>query len=99
MSIAVKRTKKRKLVYLVIVLLIGLVITTLLWYQGVIIPNESVAEQYPVKGIDVSAYQGEIEWLELQEQGLEFAFIKATEGSSFVDKYFKKIGMKRVKQT
>lgn len=90
MSDAAKRTKKRKQVYLVIVLLIGLVITTLLWYQGVIIPNESVAEQYSVKGIDVSAYQGEIEWPKLQEQELEFAFIKATEGSSFVDKYFEK---------
>lgn len=89
MGLAGNRTKKRKMIYLVILLFIGLLLTSKLWYQGVIIPNESTAEQYPVRGVDVSAYQGEIEWPKIQEQGLQFAFIKATEGSSFVDKYFK----------
>lgn len=42
---------------------------------------------YPVRGVDVSSYQGEIDWEELS-QGLDFAFIKATEGSSYCDEYF-----------
>ncbi|HGO9435316.1 TPA: GH25 family lysozyme, partial [Bacillus cereus] len=35
-------------------------------------------------------YQGDIDWRELEKQNMKFAFIKATEGSSFVDEYFSK---------
>jgi len=38
--------------------------------------------------VDVSSYQGDIDWQVLSSQGIHFAFIKATEGSSFVDPYF-----------
>ncbi|MEI5906653.1 GH25 family lysozyme [Bacillus spongiae] len=69
-------------------LISALLLMILLWYQGIIIPNASTAKNYPVKGVDVSAYQGDIEWAQFQEQGLQFAFMKATEGSSFVDKFF-----------
>ena len=44
--------------------------------------------EYPVRGVDVSSYQGEIDWKTLSSQNLSFAFIKATEGSSFVDPCF-----------
>ncbi len=59
----------------------------LVW-NGVIILNNFSADQYPVKGIDVSSYQGEIDWGILSSQNISFAFIKATEGSSFVDQCF-----------
>ena len=36
----------------------------------------------------VSSYQGEINWRVLSSQNISFVFIKATEGSSFVDKNF-----------
>ena len=38
--------------------------------------------------MDVSRYQGEIDWKTLSEEGISFAFIKATEGSSHVDPKF-----------
>lgn len=41
--------------------------------------------KYPVFGVDVSHYQGDINWNELEAQGVKFAFIKATEGSGHVD--------------
>lgn len=44
-------------------------------------------ERYPVMGVDVSHYQGEISWQSLEDQGVSFAFIKATEGSSYVDEF------------
>ena len=47
---------------------------------------------YPVKGVDVSAHQKEIDWRGLASEDISFAFIKATEGSSHVDKNFKKTG-------
>ena len=45
-------------------------------------------EPYPVKGVDVSVYQQDIDWEGLASEGVEFAFIKATEGSSHVDRRF-----------
>jgi lysozyme len=54
----------------------------------VIILNGFSADKYPVKGIDVSSYQGDIDWEILSGQNISFAFIKATEGTSFVDEKF-----------
>jgi lysozyme len=61
----------------------------LLWSNGIFVPNDINAKPYSVKGVDVSSYQGKVDWTQFQKQGIRFAFIKATEGSSFVDKYFK----------
>jgi len=46
-------------------------------------------ELYPVKGVDVSVYQGDIDWRGLENEGVSFAFIKATEGSSYTDRNFR----------
>ncbi|MEF9918476.1 MAG: GH25 family lysozyme, partial [Eubacterium sp.] len=50
--------------------------------------NTFTKDNGPVKGVDVSAYQGDINWKELADQDLYFAFIKATEGVDHVDKKF-----------
>lgn len=60
---------------------------SMLW-AGLLHPNNPSRQQYPVWGVDVSRYQGEIDWSTLADQGIEFAFIKATEGSSYVDPQF-----------
>lgn len=39
-------------------------------------------------GIDVSAHQHEIDWERVHGDGIEFAYIKATEGGDFVDDRF-----------
>jgi len=49
---------------------------------------------YTINGIDVSVHQGNLNWKILKEAAaddvkLDFAFIKATEGKTRVDKYFK----------
>ena len=59
----------------------------LLVYKEVIKLNTPSRKKYPVRGVDVSSYQGEIDWGVLSE-GLDFAFIKATEGSKYVDERF-----------
>ncbi|MFB7142179.1 GH25 family lysozyme [Gottfriedia sp. NPDC056225] len=84
----VKKKKRKSFGYLFILLVIALLLMVLLWYQGILIPNTFSAKHYPVKGIDVSSYQGEIKWEQFQKQDIKFAFIKATEGSTFVDEYF-----------
>ena len=50
--------------------------------------KEPSKEKYPVRGIDVSEYQGEIDWQVLSGQDIAFAFIKATEGSQDIDPRF-----------
>ena len=59
-----------------------------LFYFGIIHFNHPDPDEYPVAGVDVSNYQGDIDWKTLSAQNIEFAFIKATEGSSFVDARF-----------
>ncbi len=59
-------------------------------YQGEIIANVPDPEQYPVMGVDVSRYQGNIDWKTIASQNVTFAFIKATEGSSHQDITFSK---------
>jgi lysozyme len=56
--------------------------------RGFIALNNPNRGTYPVRGVDVSAYQGQIDWVKLATQDVRFAFIKATEGSSFVDRQF-----------
>lgn len=57
-------------------------------YSGAVLLNNPSESEYPVRGVDVSAYQGTVDWQTLSAQGIDFAFIKATEGSSFVDSCF-----------
>ncbi len=83
---------KKKLLWiipfsLIALALSGYILFKMVW-NGVILLNWYAYYQYPVKGVDVSAYQGEIDWNTLSSQDIDFAFIKATEGSSFVDKNF-----------
>lgn len=66
-----------------------LFVCALLFFKGVIKINPWISSQYPVHGVDVSSYQGKINWTLLEKQGIQFAFIKATEGSSTVDQNFR----------
>ena len=41
-----------------------------------------------IKGIDVSMWQGKIDWKKVKESGIEFTFIRATKGNDLVDPSF-----------
>ncbi len=43
---------------------------------------------YPVHGIDVSKFQGDIDWNAVANSGVKFAYIKATEGGDHLDSHF-----------
>ncbi|GAA4437856.1 hypothetical protein GCM10023188_32540 [Pontibacter saemangeumensis] len=43
---------------------------------------------YSVYGVDVSHYQKEIDWQQVRENEVSFAFVKATEGKTLKDKQF-----------
>ena len=73
-------------------LLVGVVVGLCLWgyfavkNRWVIINNFFVGGE--ILGVDVSSYQEGVDFSRLKEQGVEFAYIKATEGDSHVDNSF-----------
>ena len=60
---------------------------------GAIHPSKSsftgpVPHDFPIHGIDVSKYQGDIDWRTVKASGVKFAYIKSTEGGDYVDPKF-----------
>ena len=47
-------------------------------------------ERYPVAGFDISAHNGNVDFRSAAEEGMEFVWIKATEGVTFRDRKFSK---------
>ena len=87
-----KKTVMNKKLKVILITAAALVLTCILicacLYFGIIHINHPELKGYKVKGVDVSSYQGDIDWDVLSSQGIEFAYIKATEGSSTVDRCF-----------
>jgi len=54
-------------------------------------PHKGVsrAHKMPVTGIDVSYWQGDIDWDRVNAAGIDFAYIKATEGGDHLDSKFR----------
>lgn len=82
------KNKKQKII-LILILIMGLIVLSgFLIYKKVFSINHPSEDKYPIRGIDVSSYQGNINWTTLSNQNIDFAFIKATEGSNYVDERF-----------
>ncbi|MDR2940785.1 MAG: hypothetical protein LBV08_10795 [Clostridiales bacterium] len=79
---------KKYFIYLTVICGLLVIILIGLFYNGIIWFVDPVSLGYQVKGIDVARYQGEIDWKAISSQGIQFAFIKATEGSSYSDPMF-----------
>jgi lysozyme len=70
-------------------LLAALTAGTLIWAGPWLYAHfELAAWGHVVKGVDVSHYQGEIDWQGLRAGGVRFAYIKATEGAHYRDPRF-----------
>ena len=77
---------------LCVVIVLGIAAAALVYavYDGRILLNNPSQKRYPIRGVDVSHYQGEIDWQVLSGEDIAFAYIKATEGSSHTDEKFLK---------
>ena len=65
---------------------VGTLLTAVTVFFSAVFSTASPSKsKYPVFGVDVSNYQGDIDWQTIEKQGVKFAFIKATEGSGHVD--------------
>lgn len=74
----------------IIAVLLGLaLICCVLEYKGIIWHNSIFAMKYEVKGLDVSHYQGDVDWKTVAEtEKYQFVYMKATEGNDFTDDTF-----------
>jgi len=85
---------KKKRLALVAVLLFGLLVggaigAVALYRRGYLQINHPTLKDYPVRGVDVSAFQRTIDWPRLVAGAkISFAFIKASEGSQIKDRRF-----------
>lgn len=44
---------------------------------------------FPVHGIDAARFQGQMDWRQIKQQGVRFAWLKATEGGDLADPEFR----------
>ncbi|WP_180028856.1 GH25 family lysozyme [Acinetobacter sp. YH16032] len=65
-----------------IALLVGLLSFFFLPFQP------ATAQEYPIKGFDVSHHQKEIRWSQIPKKEYQFVYLKATEGGDFKDRKF-----------
>lgn len=65
-------------------LTLGVLVYRMGWFQF----SYPSATRFPVRGIDVSHHQGAIDWSALSKHGVSFAFVKSTEGATFIDPRF-----------
>ena len=85
---ASSKGRRRGIAVVALVAVLVLALCAALIASGLIWPNRLFASGYLTRGVDVSVYQGEIDWPVLSAQDIDFAIIKATEGSSSVDSRF-----------
>lgn len=78
---------KNRNVFLLVLLCLMISIVCLILIQGRVF-NRICISDYAVRGVDVSEYQGQIDWDTLHNEDVSFAFIKASEGSSYTDPCF-----------
>jgi lysozyme len=83
-----RRRRQRRIALSAAVIAFALLVIAALLFTGTLWPTRTAALRYPVQGVDVSAYQGTIDWDVLAEEDIDFAWIKATEGSSYQDPRF-----------
>lgn len=86
------KSRRKKYVALIggIIALVFIAVSAVIYavYFGYYHVNGLRATKYPIHGVDVSHYQGDIDWSVLADQDIQFAYIKATEGSSHIDENF-----------
>ncbi len=81
-----KKKFNTKIILISVIVLVVLVCTVCaLLYFGVLHINNPSNKRYPVRGVDVSHYQGDIDWNQLSSENICFAYINATEGSMYKD--------------
>jgi len=87
MQIPATRIKKIFRLTCPAVIVIGAIVFAL-FYFGILQINRPDKTKFPIRGIDVSRFQQEIDWQALKSENVSFVFVKATEGGDYRDPAF-----------
>jgi GH25 family lysozyme M1 (1,4-beta-N-acetylmuramidase) len=79
------RTRRKRLL-----IAAGTVTAALALTAGVVVAAVPASAASSVKGMDVSSHQGNVNWQGAWNNGARFAYVKATEGTSYTNPYFAK---------
>lgn len=83
------KTMKRLCKGIVLAAILLLAAYALLRWRGLLLFwDEPAPARYEAFGVDVSSYQGDVDWEMLAGQGVDFTFLKASEGSGLTDRCF-----------
>jgi lysozyme len=63
-------------------------ISWILFDAGIVFVNHPDRNRFPIRGIDISNHQRQIDWEKIDRAGLNFVLIKSTEGGDFKDPFF-----------
>jgi GH25 family lysozyme M1 (1,4-beta-N-acetylmuramidase) len=70
-----------------------LIVSFILFSVVILIPNKAQAlnadSETIYRGIDVSGWQGTVDFNAVASSGIQIVYIKSSEGQSFVDAYFR----------
>lgn len=85
-----KRPLKDIVIAILFVLVVCLLIFSIIWvyHEYRYSPPYVDETKYPVKGIDVSRHNGRIDYRKVKESGIDFVFVKASEGETHRDSLF-----------
>lgn len=67
-------------------------------YFGLFCQQKAAAQDYAIRGFDVSHHQGEINWKKISPRQYQFVYLKATEGGDFRDSNFQQNWLKAREQ-
>ena len=84
-----KKLIKFLLLIFIILLIIFFTVFALAKTKKIFINKWFVNEKQSIIGVDISSYQADVDMNELKKQNIKFIYIKASEGSSHQDEYFK----------
>jgi lysozyme len=80
--------KRSSLLTVLFSLALAAALFTGLYHAGLARFNYPDSERYPLRGLDVSHHQGEIDWPAIPRETYDFVYIKATEGTDWQDPRF-----------
>lgn len=81
-----KKNRSFTIISVTIMLIVGIIV---IWRLLIAPPGMAIDKhKYPVTGIDISGHTGKIDFLKISQQKIDFIYIKATEGKTFVDRNF-----------
>ena len=80
--------KKKRLGLAMIITAILLPASAYLLWRGIVRFNYPSEAAFPIRGIDVSHHQGQVNWSAVAADGIHFTYIKASEGEFFKDQRF-----------